>query len=215
MFGIKGRTLLDIGAAKGISVQTYLEQGAEAFGTDISMYLEEARPDLCAGRVWQGDLGRPFEEWMSRKPKVMAPDKYWIVTCVECLEHIFPWRVPLAITNIARVTEHWFYATIPISEEWDHNDDHVCIRPERWWRGKFAEFAPNLRHMEIAEAAIKRVRLPSGMRPYEVWPWHCEIYDCRGEVPQAAINDALKIYAEGEELYKQGKAIYDGCEEQV
>ena len=210
-FGLSGKKTLDVGCAKGISVSEYLGRGAEAYGNDISFYLEQACPSDVRDRVWQGDLGRPFEEWMARKP-ADAPDQFDLVTCVETIEHVMPWRVPLAVTNLARVTKVWLYLTIPCGPAWDKNQEHVCIRPEGWWRDKFSRLGGALRRSEAMEEWVRRIVLSDGMKMFETWPWLPFIYEKAGPVPDDVIEAALSEYNQGESLYYEGKAQYDGCE---
>lgn len=217
-FGISGKTTLDIGCAKGVSVQTYFERGALAYGTDISEYLEQAAPEVIRGACWTGDVGRLYRQWTARKPEG-TPKEFFLVTCVECLEHIFPWRVPTALTNIARSTGKWFYSTIPVDNQWDQNLEHVCIRPERWWREQITRYCPNLRQRDDMEQLIKRVHVADsstdGIVPYKTWGWRPFIYENRHiseEAMDSVVAQSTALYDEGEALYEQGLAVYDGSE---
>lgn len=211
-FGLSGKTTLDVGCAKGISVSEYLRRGADAYGTDISFYLERASPGDVRSRVWQGDLGRPFEEWMARRP-ADAPSEFDLVTCVETIEHVFPWRVPLALSNLAQAAKTWLYLTIPCGPEWDGNEEHVCIRPEGWWRHQLGLLGGALRRSEAMEDWVRRIRLSDGMEPFKVWPWLPFVYEKVGPVPEEGLRNASRQYHEGEALYARGEAVYDGCEE--
>lgn len=210
-FGLAGKRILDVGCAKGISVSEYLRRGGDAYGTDISFYLEQASPVDVRARVWQGDMGRPFDDWMARKPS-SAPAECDLVTCVETLEHVMPWRVPLAITNLARACGAWLYLTIPCGTEWDHNMEHICIRPEVWWRQRFGALNGCLRRSEVMEEGIRAVVLSDGMQPFKVWPWLPFIYEKVGPVTDLAVHLALREYRRGEVLYERGEAEYDGRE---
>jgi len=211
-FGLDGKKMLDVGCAIGISIDEYRRRGADAWGTDISFCVETDCPLDVQGRTWQGDLGQPFEEWMARAPAEM-PKRFDIVTAVETIEHTFPWRVPTAITNIARVTSGWLYASIPMGAAWDQNPEHLCIRPEEWWAAQFAEYAPWLFRREDRELQLPRIRLSDGRLPFNwPWPWNVLVYQRVSNDDEEAIARARGAWMIGESQHLQGKAIYDGYE---
>lgn len=117
------RSALDVGCAKGFFVDALVQQGVDAYGTDISEYAVENAVGRVRDRISVHDLTLPFEG-------------HWdIVSCIEVIEHMAPVDAQRALDNITAVTELVLFSSTP------HDflePTHVNVHPPADWAEWFA-----------------------------------------------------------------------------
>lgn len=64
-------------------------------------------------------------------------DKFDIVMCCECLEHIPPNEIDMTLNEFKRVAQ-FFYFTIDDADDPPYHS-HVCIKTPEWWLEKFTK----------------------------------------------------------------------------
>jgi len=118
------KTVLDVGCAFGMLVESLWDRGVRAQGIDISSYaISQVRPDIRpyvrVGRATE-PLGGPYD----------------LIVCIEVLEHIAYDDIAPAIARMAAATEVILFSSTP--------DDfteptHVSVRPPLAWIRDFAD----------------------------------------------------------------------------
>jgi O-antigen biosynthesis protein len=119
------KTVLDVGCAYGLLVETLRDRGVDAFGIDISDYaIGQSRPDL--------------REFLSVH-SILEPlqQRYDLIVSIEVVEHIEEKNSDLIIKNLCDASNQILLSTIP-----DDFDDptHFNVQPPRYWIGKFAQY---------------------------------------------------------------------------
>ena len=130
---IQPKTVLDIGCAYGLLVESLRDRGCEAFGIDVSDYaLSKARDDIVE-YLSVDTILRP----MSRK--------YDLIVTIEVIEHIKEDDCETAIRNMCAAADSVLLATTP-----DDFDDptHFNVQPPVYWVKQFAKFGfvPDITH---------------------------------------------------------------------
>ena len=130
---IQPKTVLDIGCAYGLLVESLRDRGCEAFGIDVSDYaLSQAREDIVPHLTVDTVL-RPMER------------KFDLIVTIEVIEHIKEDDCKTAIGNMCAAADNILLATTP-----DDFDDptHFNVQPPTYWIKKFAEFGfvPDIMH---------------------------------------------------------------------
>ena len=125
------KTVLDIGCAYGLLVETLRHKGVEAYGVDVSDYaIQQARPDL-KDFLTVASILKPLK------------NRYDLIVSIEVIEHIEEKHCDQAIKNMCEASDQILLATTP-----DDFDDptHFNVRPPIYWVQKFHEhgFEPEI-----------------------------------------------------------------------
>lgn len=134
-FDLKGKRVLDLGAAMGAITLSMQERGADVWGIEINPYFVAHSPfEAIRGRLLVGDALDVLS--------MLRDGTFDFVHASQVLEHIAADRQPLLMTHIARVLcrgRSPFFAALPMGEPpaqgvIDGDDaTHVCLRPAEWW----------------------------------------------------------------------------------
>ena len=121
---IQPQTVLDVGCAIGLLVETLRERGVEAYGVDVSEYaIEQVHPAVrryC--RV--GGATEPFGR------------RYDLITCIEVLEHMPPEQAQEAIANLCAHADGVLFSSSPF----DYAEvTHFNVQPPDYWARLFAQ----------------------------------------------------------------------------
>ena len=121
---IQPQTVLDVGCAIGLLVETLRERGVEAYGLDVSEYaIEQVHPTVrtyC--RV--GGATEPFGR------------RYDLITCIEVLEHMPPEQAQAAIANLCAHADGVLFSSSPF----DYAEvTHFNVQPPDYWARLFAQ----------------------------------------------------------------------------
>ncbi|MFH2068541.1 MAG: class I SAM-dependent methyltransferase [Candidatus Omnitrophota bacterium] len=126
--GLSFNSALEIGVGNGDGLIKLLKAGKKARGIEYSHYLFEnlLKYKFPNGEVLEGDIANlPFRD-----------NSFDMVCSFDVLEHLPKRKVELAIKEIYRVTNKYFYGSI--SEKIDFNKKfHLTVKPYKWWRNKF------------------------------------------------------------------------------
>jgi SAM-dependent methyltransferase len=144
---------LDVGCATGYLVEVLRERGIDAEGCDLSQFAIDHATPGAVGHVRVANLfaGLP---WAERA--------FELVTALEILEHLPPDRVPVALTELARVCGGYLYTTIPsFGVNASGPDGHFegKVRPERLdhYRGLGPEYLGPVPEEDLAVDAEGRL----------------------------------------------------------
>ncbi len=121
---IQPQTVLDVGCAIGLLVETLRERGVEAYGVDVSEYaIEQVHPTVRAYcRV--GGAAEPFGR------------RYDLITCIEVLEHMPPEQAQEAIANLCAHADGVLFSSSPF----DYAEvTHFNVQPPDYWARLFAQ----------------------------------------------------------------------------
>ena len=128
--------VLDIGCGEGRLVRALIEKGVDAYGIDVSSVAINRATQYCPGRFQCASvIDLPFT------------DHYFdAIVSTDCLEHIDPNDVPIAIAELRRICSQYAFFTIATTidreEHW-----HLTVKPRKWWEERFFE-AGFIRHPE-------------------------------------------------------------------
>jgi ubiquinone/menaquinone biosynthesis C-methylase UbiE len=121
---------LDVGCAKGFLVKALAGLGVDALGIDPSSYAIEESPRDTMGRLSTGIAQSIF----------LGDNSFDIVTCFDVLEHILEEDVPLALSEMLRVSKQWVILRIVTKVLPDGVDaNHATIHDKDWWIEKIKE----------------------------------------------------------------------------
>ena len=121
---IQPHTVLDVGCAIGLLVETLRDRGVEAYGVDVSEYaIEQVHPSVRAYcRV--GGATEPFGR------------RYDLITCIEVLEHMPPEQAQAAIANLCAHADGVLFSSSPF----DYAEvTHFNVQPPEYWARLFAQ----------------------------------------------------------------------------
>ena len=130
---IQPKTVLDIGCAYGLLVESLRDRGCEAFGIDVSDYaLSRARNDIVK-YLSVDTILRPLSR------------KFDLIVTIEVIEHIKEEDCETAVQNMCAAADSVLLATTP-----DDFDDptHFNVQPPVYWVKQFAKFGfvPDITH---------------------------------------------------------------------
>jgi len=126
------KTVLDVGCAFGMLVESLWDRGVRAEGIDISSYaISQVRPDMVPYvrvGIATEPLGGPYD----------------LITCVEVLEHVPADEIAPAIAHMTAATDVILFSSTP---EDFAEPTHLSVRPPLAWIRDFADagFAVDLR----------------------------------------------------------------------
>jgi hypothetical protein len=117
-------TVLEVGCAIGLLVETLRDEGVEAYGMDVSTYAIDQVPAELKPYCWVGSV-------LDAQPR-----RYDLVVCFEVLEHLAPEDADRAVANLCQMADDILFSSSPddFSE-----DTHVNVRPPEYWAGLFAQ----------------------------------------------------------------------------
>jgi SAM-dependent methyltransferase len=121
---IQPQTVLDVGCAIGLLVETLRERGVEAYGVDVSEYaIEQVHPAVRA-YCTIGEATEPFGR------------RYDLITCIEVLEHMAPEQAQPAIENLCAHADRVLFSSSPF----DYAEvTHFNVQPPEYWAQLFAQ----------------------------------------------------------------------------
>lgn len=160
--------ILDVGSGMGTLVRELLKQGADAFGVDVSSVVAAHCNRYVPGRFFAGSILKlPFQD-----------ESFDTLISTDCLEHLAPKDVPLALREMRRVCRRNLFlriATVPDRDgHW-----HLTIEKRGWWE-------------DVAFAAGFRKH----PQYYEITPFHAlEVEGNTITIPLEKVpDDALALY---------------------
>lgn len=117
-------SVLDVGCARGLLVQSFSVQGVEAWGLDISAHAIASAHEDVRDRLRVASATERIE------------GRYDLVTCIEVLEHMSEVDAQLAIDHITAITDRVLFSSSPV----DHDEPtHINTNPGEAWAAWFAE----------------------------------------------------------------------------
>lgn len=117
-------SVLDVGCARGLLVQSFTVQGVEAWGLDISAHAVASAHEEIRDRLRVASATEPIE------------GRYDLVTCIEVLEHMSEADAQLAIDHLTAITDRVLFSSSPE----DHDEPtHINTNPGEAWAAWFAE----------------------------------------------------------------------------
>lgn len=121
---IQPQTVLDVGCAIGLLVETLRERGVEAYGVDVSEYAIEQVHSAVREYCRVGGATEPFGR------------HYDLITCIEVLEHMAPEGAQPAIANLCSHTDRVLFSSSPF----DYAEvTHFNVQPPEYWAQLFAQ----------------------------------------------------------------------------
>lgn len=120
--------ILDVGCGMGALVLELCRNGIDAFGIDVADVAIHNLNLKLPNRFQVGSiLNLPYE------------DNYFdTVVTTDCLEHLKPEDIPLALEELYRITKKNIYVRLSTREDYDSRW-HLTIKDHSWWERKFFE----------------------------------------------------------------------------
>ncbi len=119
---------IDIGCGEGFLVAELLACGMDAVGLDISAVVVERANKRCPKRFFEGSvLSIPFPE-----------AHFDVVVSTDCMEHLAPSDVPLALREMYRVSSRYVFLQIATTHDRD-NHWHLTVEKRAWWEERCFE----------------------------------------------------------------------------
>ena len=122
-----GRTL-DIGSGEGLLVASLLRRGVDAHGVDVSEVVTARCNKRLPGRFTHGSvLALPF-----------ANASFQTVVSTDCMEHLAPEDVPMALREIHLVADRYVFLQLATTLDRDGHW-HLTVEGRAWWEAKCFE----------------------------------------------------------------------------
>lgn len=138
-----GRTL-DIGSGEGVLVTALLRRGVDAHGLDVSEVVVSRCNQRIPNRFTQGSvLALPFKD-----------DSFQTVVSTDCMEHLAPEDVPIALKEIHRVAGRYVFLKLATTLDRDGHW-HLTVEGRAWWE------------MKCFEAGFRKHPVYYRINPYE------------------------------------------------
>ena len=117
-------SVLDVGCAIGLLVETLRDRGVDAWGIDISEYAigqvrEDVKPYCRVGSILE-----PF------------PRRYDLIVCMEVVEHLPQADGEAAVDNLCRHSDDIILSSSPHDFR---EATHFNVQPREYWAGLFAQ----------------------------------------------------------------------------
>ncbi|MBK8047997.1 MAG: methyltransferase domain-containing protein [Anaerolineales bacterium] len=120
---LEPQSVLDVGCAYGLLVETLRERGVDAYGIDVSEYAISQAAPVVQPYVHVGSAVEPFGR------------TYDLIVTIEVLEHLPPEQAEPAIANICRHTDDVLFSSSPL----DYSEiTHFNVQPPEIWARHFA-----------------------------------------------------------------------------
>lgn len=120
--------ILDVGCGMGTLVRELLKRGADAYGVDVSKTAVEYCNKYAPGRFLEGSvLSLSFKD-----------GEFDTVVSTDCMEHLAPEDVPLALAQIHRVADRYVFLQIATTQDRD-NHWHLTVEGRAWWEQRCFE----------------------------------------------------------------------------
>jgi len=130
-------TLIDWGCGKGIHAMKFSDMGIDVVG------LVDIAPNSL-----NDDVRAVFEDvFESGHLKDARPHPASFSYCADVLEHVEFEDIDASILNIVRHTTRpgfLFFNIATQNDEWEGEELHATIRPQRWWMDKLIELIPGM-----------------------------------------------------------------------
>lgn len=167
---LAGKTVLELGAAKGGLVQAIMEMGGDAWGVEFSKWATE--------NCFMGARGRLVCN-SAHDLSAFPHNKFDIVVSAEVFEHIPKQYIPDMVKEIMRVTKDnaiIYFTTVTSSYEdqprgpEDPDLSHINLQPRWWWEKQFMELYPVKKREDLFEILSKQDL-------YQQYKWHTYVFD--------------------------------------
>lgn len=137
--------ILDAGCGSGLVVRALVSRGISAYGFDVAASVIDRLGDRVPEHFLQASvLAIPF-----------ADSAFQSVLCMNCLQHLRPEDVPLAVAELCRVSGRNLFVTVSTRPDRE-NRWHLTVQPKEWWEEQFLE------------AGCRRHPLTQKIRPFEI-----------------------------------------------
>lgn len=114
--------ILDVGCGMGALVRELLKQGGDAYGVDVSSVAAAQCNRSAPGRFHAGSiLALPFPD-----------ESFDTLISTDCLEHLAPGDVPLALSEMRRVCRRNVYLCVATMPDRDGHW-HLTVEKRGWW----------------------------------------------------------------------------------
>lgn len=121
---VQPRTVLDVGCAIGLLVETLRARGVEAYGVDVSEYAIGQVHESVRAYCRVGGATEPFGR------------RYDLITCIEVLEHMPPEEAPGAVANLCAHADAVLFSSSPL----DYAEvTHFNVQGPAYWARLFAQ----------------------------------------------------------------------------
>ena len=112
----------------GDLVISLLHNGVDAMGLDVSSIAVNGANEKASGRFIEGSvLSLPFED-----------NSFETIISTDCLEHLSPEDVVIALREIHRVCKKNIYFIIAITQDRE-NHYNLTVENRAWWEQRFYE----------------------------------------------------------------------------
>jgi SAM-dependent methyltransferase len=126
--------VLDVGCGEGKLVRALVERGVDAYGIDVSSVAIERANQYCPDRFQCASvIDLPFRD-----------KDFDAIISTDCLEHIHPEDVLIAVSELRRICKQFAFFTIATTNDRDGHW-HLTVKPREWWEQKFFD-AGFIRH---------------------------------------------------------------------
>jgi SAM-dependent methyltransferase len=115
--------VLDVGCARGLLVQAFVEQGVDAYGIDISEHAIESADPAIRGRLSVSTADKVTGNWD-------------LITSVEVIEHMSVADAEAAIDAMCAASDRVLISSDPSDFT---EPTHINVRPPADWAASFAE----------------------------------------------------------------------------
>jgi SAM-dependent methyltransferase len=121
---VQPQTVLDVGCAIGLLVETLRAREVEAYGVDVSEYAIGQVHESVRAYCRLGGATEPFGR------------RYDLITCIEVLEHMPPETAPDAIANLCAHADAVLFSSSPL----DYAEvTHFNVQGPEYWARLFAQ----------------------------------------------------------------------------